>query len=805
MKKYAMMFLVATILIFSTLPSAFGVNNTHTTSNYFTTKEFSAQNLDETTIELNINSLNFETEIIDTTEGIFASISLPNFAYSMVKGQAKLPVIRKMIEIPYGSDPEITINSVSWEYTSLNELNLPARIIPAQQSLEKVPEPQDGFVVDEQFYSSDVFTPADISKIVEIGIMRARCFALVEISPLQYKPSTGELKLMSSCEIIINLPDSDMQQTYEKIQRYSTPNYEKIFESTFENYGFYEYGNLGRAQEGILFIVYDNYEDEIQDLVDMKESKGLDTTVTTTSDIPGGPTKENIKSYIQDAYDNWNIPPSYVLLVGDVPQIPTYIGSSSYSEADLYYVTLDGSDFIPEVHIGRFPGSSEAHIEEMVDKTVYYETGSFPSGDWIKHGTFIASSDHGQMAEQTHNYCIDNYLTPNGYTVDKIYEASGGNTQDIIDSLNEGSSLCIYSGHGYSGGWSCVPFNQNNVNSLTNEGMYPFVCSHACSTNPFGDSECFGETWLRAEDKGGIAFWGASASTYWDEDDILEKGMFQGWWEDGLEWIGGMTDMGLLYVYENYSGGGMSRYYFEAYNVNGDPSVKIWSENPSEPPEVPDKPSGEDEWTVNIETSFSSSTTDPEGDSIYYLFDWGDGSDSGWIGPYSSGVTVDASHTWTELGEYEVKVMAKDTFNAQSEWSEPTYISIIENNAPNDPTINGPTIVKPQQLATFTISATDSEGHDVYYFIHWGDGTYEQWFGPYSSGETVTVDNSWDTEGAYTIQVRAKDFIGDESAYTNHEITVSTSRTRNFPIFTQFFEKIISNFPILERILLNIF
>ena len=106
--------------------------------------------------------------------------------------------------------------------------------------------------------------------------------------------------------------------------------------------------------------------------------------------------------------------------------------------------------------------------------------------------------------------------------------------------------------------------------------MYPFVCSHACLTNQFTESECFGETWVRAPHKGGIAFWGATTYSYWDEDDILERSMFKAWWEDNLETIGGMTNMGLYYLYQYYSGGGMTKYYFEEYNVLGDSSVKIW-------------------------------------------------------------------------------------------------------------------------------------------------------------------------------------------------------------------------------------
>ncbi|MCD6108537.1 MAG: hypothetical protein J7J89_03585, partial [Thermoplasmata archaeon] len=56
--------------------------------------------------------------------------------------------------------------------------------------------------------------------------------------------------------------------------------------------------------------------------------------------------------------------------------------------------------------------------------------------------------------------------------------------------------------------------------------------------------------------------------------------------------------------------------------------------------------------------------------------DWGDGTNSGWLGPYNSGETVEASHSWSEKGEYSIKVKAKDINGLESEWSDPLVISM---------------------------------------------------------------------------------------------------------------------------------
>ena len=73
---------------------------------------------------------------------------------------------------------------------------------------------------------------------------------------------------------------------------------------------------------------------------------------------------------------------------------------------------------------------------------------------------------------------------------------------------------------------------------------------------------------------------------------------------------------------------------------------------------------------------FTASTTDPDGDQLYYMFDFGDGTSSFWYGPYDSGEECTASHIWFEKGGYQVKVKAQDGNGAESEWSDPLPITM---------------------------------------------------------------------------------------------------------------------------------
>ncbi|VVB60562.1 Cell surface glycoprotein [uncultured archaeon] len=102
------------------------------------------------------------------------------------------------------------------------------------------------------------------------------------------------------------------------------------------------------------------------------------------------------------------------------------------------------------------------------------------------------------------------------------------------------------------------------------------------------------------------------------------------------------------------------------------------TETPSEnlAPETPGVPSGTAQGKPGSEYTYATSTVDPDGDQVFYLWDWGDGSNSGWLGPYSSGTIISTTHTWAAKGSYNIKVMAKDIHGKESGWSDPLPIKM---------------------------------------------------------------------------------------------------------------------------------
>lgn len=109
-----------------------------------------------------------------------------------------------------------------------------------------------------------------------------------------------------------------------------------------------------------------------------------------------------------------------------------------------------------------------------------------------------------------------------------------------------------------------------------------------------------------------------------------------------------------------------------SYIGSGDLQIVVDITNnaiPNYPPATPAAPSGATNGLTGIEYTYTASTTDPNDDDIWYWFDWDDGTNSGWIGPYNSGLPGNASHIWSDVGIYNVTVKAKDIFDVESTWS----------------------------------------------------------------------------------------------------------------------------------------
>jgi len=253
-----------------------------------------------------------------------------------------------------------------------------------------------------------------------------------------------------------------------KSQRYQSPAFEKLLQSTVINYGNYGNNGLnkittgGELSIGFLIITHDNFYDKIQPFVSWMTRKKYKTAIKKLSEL-SDQTNTGIRDFIRYAYNNWSPPPSYVLLAGDTVYLPSFTGNESGSATDLYYSTMDDSDYLPDIGVGRFSVVNTLQTEIMTEKSINYETFNLSSGNaWIKKAAFLAGNDNYQISEGTHNFVISTYMNPNSYTSDKLYEVSyGATTADVSAALNDGRSIVTFSGHGGKTLWSDAPISTN--------------------------------------------------------------------------------------------------------------------------------------------------------------------------------------------------------------------------------------------------------------------------------------------------------------------------------------------------------
>jgi len=520
---------------------------------------------------LTVRTAGLQADAVRTPAGDFTRVGWPETPYRGEIAEPALPVIRRLFVAPAGATLDLTVDTGAAVVVDLAAADLPGRVLPAQPSVPKIPGAAERitFAFDPAAYALDGWTETDRVVVEELGIVRGQRLCLLEVRPVAYNPARGTLTVWSglSAEVRFTggrgrsggldpLPGLHRVILNPEVLPASRP----------------------RGAGNYLIVVADDYQAGIAPFATAKAAQGF--TVTTQA-VAAGTSAASIKGLIQDLWSTAD-PPDYVLLVGDTDTIPEWTGEGEgWPDTDLPYVCMDGGgDWYPDIALGRFPVRSSSQLTALVAKTLYYEDGPLADPEYRKRSVWMASVDHHTVSEGTHNYCIDHYMEPNGYSYDKLYQVThGASTQDVKNSFNDGRFYSVFSGHGYSAGWADgPPFDQDDVAALTNQNRYSFVCSFACDTGDYASPECFMETWVLEPGKGAVTAWGSSVSSYWDEDDILEKRLFDVVFDsedDVKAEVGPVYNETKLRYLAHFGSGSTTRRYFEMYNLMGDPSLPL--------------------------------------------------------------------------------------------------------------------------------------------------------------------------------------------------------------------------------------
>ncbi len=456
--------------------------------------------------------------------------------------------------------------------------------------------------------------------------------------------------------------------------------------------------------------------------------------------VKGRDNPEKIKYFIKDSIEYWNT--SFVLLIGGSEQFPSRYAHIYYDDfnlyptknewifpSDLYYADIyddngnfqswdtnknnifaeydwhgntDTVNLYPDISLGRLACISNSEVITCVNKIIAYEIGELFKKDWFSNIVAIGGDslpgdpekiDEGEYVQNAVFDIMDSYSQTKIWASNKKLSQ----TSNINDAIDSGAGFVFFNGHGNVDLWGTHPHENENewlppgfyrnsdINTLSNKNKLPIVISDACYHCKYDTrSDCFGWTFMTNPNGGAIAFIGGTdIDLSFGGTNITTKGIEKLCLELSTHYINGTRTFGELWsksltTYISTAIMDPIDYItLEESQPFGDPTLEIASA--SRPPEKPAVPEGINSGKSNITYFYTTSTIDPEGDRIYYLFDWGDGTDSGWRGPYHSGEEANASHKWAKRGTYDIRVKAKDEHGAQSLWSDPLSVSMPKN------------------------------------------------------------------------------------------------------------------------------
>lgn len=509
-----------------------------------------------------------DTSIIDPygVSETFKFIDLDYFGNIDDIGYPQLPQLTVDLSIPEGaSNFQVrTSNQV------IQNLTINRRFLPAQEDYESNPN----FQINNSYYNSNGSIYNFLSQVSEPYSVFGETGISFSIFPFTYNPQLNKIVVLKQATFTISYSTSIISSR----KNYSSPIKNSYLSDFFENYTYLK--SDPNFSGRYLMITAPTYESTLTYFANYKRNLGYEVTVVNTSTT--GTTATNIKNYIQTQYDNTSTRPDFVLLVGDHDDIPASGGNPSGDDiddpiTDLNYARLDGDDHFADVFLGRFSVSSPDELQNIINKTIYMEMNIHL---FDKKAKFLAGEEsNGWMENQFengHDNVITNTFEPEGYSCEKLYQPS---TTEAVNAISDNPLFYIYSGHGYftyMAGGSFSIYNSNII-SATNT-VFPFVFSFACKTGNFAYSNtCIGEHWIRANNRGGVAYFGSSVNTMVNSDKAIEKKIFGDAFTDN-EHIAGITNLGMKRYWKrfwSFSNRKRTKRYMKAYNLLGDPSLNI--------------------------------------------------------------------------------------------------------------------------------------------------------------------------------------------------------------------------------------
>lgn len=540
----------------------------------------------------------------------FATLSLDGAYSGGTEGNPALPVVRRLVGIPHGAKPSVRMVSHRVQEISLRDHGVSQPVSPLQPPQRKGLPPDDvKFAYNPQAYTANAYLlPDNAVSIRVLGAMRGLTIAQVEVRAVNYNPAAGKLLVYNDIDIQIDC-ETPRGAVAIRSDALASPYFDALWGqmAMFDGVG----ERSVQTPVRMLVVAHRMFEQVLQPFVRWKQQRGFMVDVAYTDRI--GSTADDIKRYVQDVYNSatpQNPAPTFLVIVGDVDQIPaSAIGSETERCTDLYYACID-DDYLPDMLYGRMSAQTPEHLQNIIDKIRYYEGYEFVDASYLNRATLIAGADdfwNPIVGQPTLRYATRYYFNPQrGYTSVYEYGVDGDPNNPDAQANYAGcygaEQLRVgyfnYTAHGSETSWLDPALSTASVLKADNAQMFPFVVANCCFSGDFGylHDECLGETWIRAPKRGAVTYIGSAPSSFWYNDAYWSMGAFEAsndlvstdfesstlgaydapFHSDYVS-AAGIMFAGNLAVTQAHNADYLlhkpALYYWQAYNVLGDPSL----------------------------------------------------------------------------------------------------------------------------------------------------------------------------------------------------------------------------------------
>ena len=448
-------------------------------------------------------------------------------------GMPDLPTFNRFIAIPQGAKATVEVRTTRSErMTSVN--------IAPSLGAQCENETDRPYHKDAKCYSTDALYPTAAYVVANPQQLRGVDVIHLGISPVQFNPVRQELAINHQLDIDIRFEGGNGHYGDDRLR---SPYWDPILQNNILNYDCLapiDYD--ARRQEWVrnratgceyLIITPNNdaFINAAQELANYRTRQGILTDVISLEEV-GVADSRMLRTWIREIYQNWDIPPAAVCLIGEggdnidvcVPAFRVQHPIDNSVASDNPYADIDG-DNLPDITFSRLVAETEEELPIFIGKQIEYEytnpcmdqyfyehpltASAWQTNKWFQitistiygylsqHGktpTRLSEIHSGELSDQwssasgTSN--VVSYFGPDGLgyipaTPGELGGWTGATAEHVIRAFNQGAYIVQHRDHGWNQKWYQPLIYVSDFGAINNPGHMPFLISINCRTGQY--------------------------------------------------------------------------------------------------------------------------------------------------------------------------------------------------------------------------------------------------------------------------------------------------------------------------------